>query len=51
MPELVTSATREKSPNVHKSCPNIISLEKFKILAPTQKLPKSVGDFGKLIVA
>ena len=29
----------------------MISLEKFKILAPTQKLPKTVGDLSKLIVA
>ena len=29
----------------------MISLEKLKILAPTQKLPKTVGDLGKLIVA
>ena len=43
--------TREKSPNVHKSCPKGISLEKLKILAPTQKLPKTVGDLGKLIIA
>ena len=28
----------------------MILLEKFKILAPTQKLPKTVGDLGKLIV-
>ena len=27
------------------------SLEKLKILTPLQKLPKNVGDFGKLIVA
>ena len=46
-----TSVTREKSPNVHKSCPKMISLEKLKILAPTQKLPKTVRDLGKLIVA
>ena len=45
------NVTREKSPNIHKSCPKMISLEKFKILAPTQKLPKTVGDLGKLIVA
>ena len=45
------SVTREKSPNVHKSCPKEISLEKLKILAPTQKLPKTVGDLGKLIIA
>ena len=29
----------------------MISLEKLKILAPTQKLPKTVGDLSKLIVA
>ena len=29
----------------------MISLEKLKILAPTQKLPKTVGDLGKIIVA
>ena len=29
----------------------MISLEKLKILAPQQKLPKTVGDLGKLIVA
>ena len=29
----------------------MISLEKFKILAPTQKLPKTVWDLGKLTVA
>ena len=29
----------------------MISQEKLKILAPTQKLPKTVGDLGKLIVA
>ena len=28
----------------------MISLEKLKILAPLQKLPKNVGDLGKLIV-
>ena len=29
----------------------MISLEKIKILKPLQKLPKNVGDLGKLIVA
>ena len=29
----------------------MIALEKLKILAPLQKLPKNVGDVGKLIVA
>ena len=29
----------------------MISLEKLKILTPLQKLPKTVGDLGKLIVA
>ena len=37
-----TSVTREKSPNVHKSCPKMISLEKLKILTPLQKLPNLV---------
>ena len=38
-------------PNVYKSCPKIISLEKLKILTQLQKLPNNVGDLGKLIVA
>ena len=29
----------------------MISREKIKILTPLQKLPKNVGDLGKLIVA
>ena len=29
----------------------MILLEKIKILTPLQKLPKNVGDLGKLIVA
>ena len=29
----------------------MISLEKWKILTSLQKLPKNVGDLGKLIVA
>jgi len=29
----------------------MISLESFKILTPLQKLPKNVGDLGKLFVA
>ena len=29
----------------------MISLEKWKILAPLQKLPKNVKDLGKVIVA
>ena len=29
----------------------MISIEKLKILTPLQKLPKNVGDLGKLIVA
>ena len=45
------SVTRKKSPNVYKSCPKMISLEKLKILTHLQKLPKNVEDLGKLIVA
>ena len=29
----------------------MISLEKWKILTPWQKLPKNVGDLGKFIVS
>ena len=29
----------------------MISLEKWKVLTPLQKLPKNVGDLGKLIAA
>ena len=29
----------------------MISLEKLKILTPSQKLPKNVGHLGKIIVA
>ena len=42
------SVTSKKSPNVDKSCPKMISLEKWKSL---QKLPKIVGNFDKIIVA
>ena len=48
---LAVSVTSKKSPNVYKSCPKMISLEKLKILTPLQKLPKNLGDLGKLIVA
>ena len=43
---LKISATRKKSPNVSKSCPKMISLEKWWILTSLQKLPKNVGDLG-----
>ena len=33
---------QKKSPNVYKSCPRMIFLEKLKILTPSQKLPKNV---------
>ena len=45
------SVTRKKLPNVYKSCPKMISLEKLKILTPLQNLPKNVGYLGKLSVA
>ena len=38
-------------PNVRKSRPKMISLGKYNILTPLQKLPKNVGNLGKLIVA
>ena len=45
------SVARKKSPNVYKSCPKLISPEKDRFLTHLQKLPKNVGDLGKLIVA
>ena len=45
------SVAGNKSTNVYKSCPKIISLEKFMILTPLQKLPMNVWDLGKLIIA
>ena len=51
LPSIIISMTSKKSPNVYKSCPKTISQEKLKILTPLQKLPKNVGDLGKLIVA
>ena len=47
----LNSVTRKKSPNAYKSCPKMISLEKWYILTPLQILPKNVGDLGKIIVA
>ena len=46
-----TSVTRKKSPYVYKSCPKMISIEKWSLLTPIQKLPRNVRDLGKLIVA
>ena len=34
-----------------RQMPKMISLEKLKILIPLQKLPKNMGDWGKLIAA
>ena len=42
---------QKKSPHVYKSCPKMISLEKWLILSPLQKLPKNVRDLGELIAA
>ena len=36
---------------LYKSCPKMISLEKWMILTPLQKLPKNGEDRGNLIVA
>ena len=48
---IIVCVTRKKSPNVYKSWPKLISLEKDRFLTHLQKLPKNVGDLGKLIVA
>ena len=49
--DISVSVTRKKLPNVYKSCPKMISLEKQIILTPIQKLPKNMRDLGKLIFA
>ena len=46
----ITSVTSKKLPNVYKSCPKIISLEKWKFLTPLQKLPKNGDNLGTKIV-
>ena len=54
MPEHVAwqqHVTRKKLPNIHKSCPKMIPLPIWYILTTLQKLPKNVGDLGKLIAA
>ena len=45
------SVTSKKLPNVYKSYPKIISLEKWKVLTPLQKLHENVVDLGKIIVS
>ena len=45
------SVTSKKFPNVYKSCPKLISLEKWKIMTHLQKLPKNGGNLGKTIGA
>ena len=47
----VACSVTRKIYNVFKNCPKMISLEKWTILTPLQKLLKNVGDLGKLIVA
>ena len=45
--EHITSVTSNKFPNVSKSYPKRISLAKWKILTPLQKLPKMCWWFGQ----
>ena len=51
------SVTSKKLPKsikvakVYKSCQKMISLEKRKILTTLLRLPKNVGDLGKIIFA
>ena len=42
---------QKKIANFYKSCPKMISLEKWMILTPLQKLPNNVCNLGKIIVA
>ena len=48
---MANSVTSKKSPNVYKCCPKMISPAKWKTLITFQKLPKNVGDLGKIMVA
>ena len=48
---MFTSVTSKKLPSVYKSYPKMISPKTWKILTPLQKLPKNVGNLGKIIVA
>ena len=45
------SVTSKKSPNVFKSCPKMISLEKLKDFDTFSKIALECRDLGKLIVA
>ena len=45
------SVTRKKLPYVYKSCPKMISVEKWMILALLQKFAYNVGNLGKIIFA
>jgi len=49
MPE--EQCARKRLPKVYKSYPKMISQEKLKIMTTLQKLPKNVGNLGKLIVS
>ena len=49
--KLTISVTIKKLPNHYKSCPKMISLEKLKILTPSQNCPRKWGDLDKLIVS
>ena len=48
---IIGSVTRKKSPNVYKSCPINYFCRKMIDFDTFTKLPKNVGDLGKLIVA
>ena len=47
--EIKGSVTSKKLPNVYKSCPKMFFLETFQIQSHLQKMPKNVGDLGKVI--
>ena len=46
-----SSVTSIKLPNVYKSYPKMISLEKWKILTSLQKLYENISNLGKIFVA
>ena len=51
VPTALQAVWPEKNCQISKKLPKMISLEKWMILTPLQKLPKNGEDWGKLIVA
>ena len=48
--KIVSSLTSKKSPNVDKSCPKVIPLEKFKILTPLKNYQNIWAIWAKYLL-